>query len=197
MCETNSFSGGGLPGVSNTMLGALWTLDYMLLLAQYGCAGINLETGMNQLGFISSYSPIQDNGMGINSAGVPYYGMLAFVTATTGSAEILPIDFDPQGINLTSYACGSGRNLHAIVVINRDKSQDADLSLAQLGVGTVAAYRLLSPSPDSTSGVTFANSSVDAEGRWAPRRPEHIIDARVAVPRMSAVVLLSTRKRGE
>lgn len=54
MCETNSFSGGGLPGVSDTMLGALWTLDYLLLLAQYGCAGVNIETGINQLGFISS-----------------------------------------------------------------------------------------------------------------------------------------------
>jgi hypothetical protein len=36
MCETNSFSGGGRPGVSDTFLGALWTLDYMLLLAKYG-----------------------------------------------------------------------------------------------------------------------------------------------------------------
>ena len=60
MCETNSFFGGGRPGVSDTMAGSLWTLDYLLLLAQSGCAGVNLETGMNQLGFISSYSPIED-----------------------------------------------------------------------------------------------------------------------------------------
>ncbi len=150
---------------------------------------------MNQLGFISSYSPIHDNGMGINSAGVPYYGMLAFVTATTGSAEILPFDFDPQGINLTSYACGSGRDLRALVVINRDKLQDVDLSLAQLGMGEVAAYRLLSPSPDSASSVTFGNSSVDSEGRWAPGSPEYIGGARVIVPHMSAAVLLSRHKR--
>lgn len=32
MCETNSFFGGGLPGVSDTFVGALWTLDFMLLL---------------------------------------------------------------------------------------------------------------------------------------------------------------------
>ena len=106
MCETNSFSGGGLPGVSDTMLGALWTLDYMLLLTQYGCSGVNLETGVNQLKFISSYSPIQDDGKGLNTAGVPYYGMLAFVTALTGSPQVLSIDFDPQGINLTDYVCG-------------------------------------------------------------------------------------------
>ena len=61
MCETNSFSGGGLPGVSDTLVGALWTLDFMLLLAQNGCTGVNLETGVNQLGFLSSYSPIRSD----------------------------------------------------------------------------------------------------------------------------------------
>ena len=70
--------------MSDTMVGALWTLDYMLLLAQNGCAGVNIETGVNQLGFISPYSPIQDDLHGLNSAGVPYYGMLAFAEAHKG-----------------------------------------------------------------------------------------------------------------
>ncbi len=48
MCEMNSFSGGGRPGVSDTFIGALWTLNVMLYLAQSGCAGINIETGVNQ-----------------------------------------------------------------------------------------------------------------------------------------------------
>ena len=54
-------TGGGRPGVSDTMAGALWVLDYMFTLAQYGCAGVNTETGVNQLDFISSYSPIGDD----------------------------------------------------------------------------------------------------------------------------------------
>jgi hypothetical protein len=37
ICESNSFSGGGLPCVSDTFIGALWTLDFMLLLAEHGC----------------------------------------------------------------------------------------------------------------------------------------------------------------
>ena len=57
ICETNSFSGGGLPGVSDTFLGALWTLDFMLLLASYGCSGVNIETGVNQLGFCRTWMP--------------------------------------------------------------------------------------------------------------------------------------------
>lgn len=108
MCETNSFSGGGLPGVSDTFLGALWTLDFMLLLAVNGCAGVNIETGINQLGFVSSYSPVQDDGKGNNRAGIPYYGMLAFATAMKGCTEAMPVIVSNSAQSLTAYALGSG-----------------------------------------------------------------------------------------
>ena len=189
MCETNSFSGGGRPGVSDTFTGALWTLDYMLLLAEYGCSGVNIETGVNQLGFISSYSPIQDDGKGTNTAGVPYYGMLAFAAARAGCQELLPIDFDTQGVNLTGYVLGSGQKPRSIVIVNRDKSQDAHISFAELKMGNVSALRLTAPSPDSKAEVTFGGASVDAEGRWKPKTSEHIRNGRVTVPKMSAAVL--------
>ncbi len=193
MCETNSFFGGGLPGVSDTMLGALWTLDYMLLLALHGCAGINLETGVNQLGFISSYSPIQDNGMGINAAGIPYYGMLAFAVALRGSSQILPIDFDASGLNLTVYACGHDGVPHAIILINRDTTRDAHISLAKLEMGKLIAFRLVSDAIGDRNRVTLGGSSVDTEGRWSPERPELVSDSLVMVPRMTAAVILSER----
>jgi len=194
MCETNSFFGGGLPGVSDTLLGALWTLDYMLLLAQFGCAGVNIETGVNQLGFVSSYSPIQDDGKGSNTAGVPYYGMLAFAQAIAGSPEVLPIDLDAGGINLTAYALGTGRKPHAVVVVNRDHSRDARVSIAKLGIHGATALRLLSSSPEGKTGVTLGGASVDAEGRWAAKQQERVGGGGVAVPRMSAVVLRSASR---
>ena len=61
ICETNSFSGGGKPGVSDRFASALWVLDFMYKLAAAQCGGVNMETGVNQLGFISSYSPIGDD----------------------------------------------------------------------------------------------------------------------------------------
>jgi len=191
MCETNSFSGGGHPGISDTFLAALWTLDYMLLLAEYGCAGVNIETGVNQLGFISSYSPIQDNGKGINTAGVPYYGMLAFAAARAGCTEMLPMDVDTQGVNLTAYTLGAGGKPRALVVVNKDPSQDARLSIREMGMGNVSALRLLAPAPDSKTGITFGGASVSAEGRWQPAKEEHVRDGMLTVPRMSAAVLRS------
>jgi hypothetical protein len=166
----------------------------MLLLAQNGCAGVNLETGVNQLGFISSYSPIQDNGMGVNTAGIPYYGMLAFAVAMRGSSQVLPVDFDPRGLNLTGYACGSDGVPHALILINRDSSQDAHMSLAELRMGELIAYRLVSPAADSKSRVTFGGSSVKTDGGWRPEDPEPIRDSRVTIPRLTAVVLCASNK---
>ena len=189
MCETNSFSGGGLLGVSNTFIGALWTLDFMLLLAEFGCAGVNIETGVNQLGFISPYSPIQDDDKGVNSAGVPYYGMLAFATAMADCHEVLPMDVDAQGANITAYALGATGKPHSIVIINRDGAHDAMFSLPELGLKSVSILRLSSPAPNSTAGVTLGGASVEPDGSWKARAHERSQGGSVAIPRISAVVL--------
>jgi hypothetical protein len=172
------------------MRGALWTLDFMLLLAQYGCAGVNIETGVNQLGFISSYSPIQDNGRAVNTAVAPYYGMLAFAEAMAGCHEVLPTDFDAQGVNLTAYVLGDEGKPRSIVAVNRDM-QDAHLSIADLRMGNLSALWMSAPSPDSKTDVTFGGASVDQDGRWKARSQERISNGAIIVPKMSAVVLRS------
>ena len=189
MCETNSFFGGGRPGISDTFLAALWTLDYMLMLAQYGCSGVNIETGVNQLGFVSSYSPIQDDLNGINSAGVPYYGMLAFATAIAGCNQVLPIDCDAQNINMTAYVLGKDARPSALVVINKDNLQDAKLSRKNLGFERAFAFRLKARSLDSKLGIMFGGSAVDPNGLWKAGTIEETRDGIVSVPRASALVL--------
>lgn len=188
MCETNSFSGGGRPGVSDTFLGALWTLDFMLLLATYGCAGVNIETGVNQLGFVSSYSPIQDDGRGLNRAGVPYYGMLAFAVARQGCMEAMLIEVPESATNITAYALGSGGNVRSVVLINRGE-YDSRLSLGSMGLRHPRAMRLLAPSISSTSGVTFAGAAVDDSGHWIATKVDRVNGTDVLLSKMSAVVL--------
>ena len=191
MCETNSFSGGGRPGVSDTFVGALWTLDYMLLLAEYGCSGVNIETGVNQLGFISFYSPVRDDGKGMNIAAAPYYGMLAFAAASADCPEVLPIDMDTHGINMTAYVLGAAGKPLCVVAVNRDGLQDMSLYITELKMGDVLALRLHAPSPDSSTGVTFGGSGINPEGRWTAKTDERIHGGVVTVPRMSAIVLRS------
>lgn len=195
MCETNSFFGGGRPGVSDTFVSALWALDYILLLAQYGCSGVNIETGINQLGFISSYSPIQDDQKGVNVAGPSYYGMLAFAVAVADCNEVLPIDIDTRGINMTTYVLGTGGKPRSVVIVNKDTLQDAHLSIRELGMNAVIALRLRAPSAGSKTGITFGDSAVDPDGNWKARTTEEIRDGAVTIPRMSAIVLRSTDLR--
>ena len=191
MCETNSFSGGGLKGVSDTLIGALWTLDYMLLLAQYGCAGVNIETGMNQLGFISPYSPIQDDGHGLNSAGVPYYGILAFAIANHGCTEVMAVEIPESTDSFTAYALGAAGKVVCAVLINRGTS-DTRVSIAKLGLSRrLTVMRLLAPSANSKTDVTFAGSSVDASGKWTATQAKHTLASDVLIPKMSAAVLRS------
>jgi Glycosyl hydrolase family 79 C-terminal beta domain len=192
MCEINSFSGGGRPGVSDTLIGALWTLDAMLLLAENGCSGVNMETGVNQLGFVSSYSPIQDDGKGVNSAGAPYYGMLAFAAAMSGCDQMLPIEEGALGAGLSAYAFGSAGRPRSIVVVNM-ASTDAAVSVARLGtrrdMGRASILRLSAPGPDSKTGITFGGAAVDAAGRWKPESKEMLRETSFVVPRMSAAVV--------
>lgn len=189
MCECNSFFGGGRPGVSDTFVGALWTLDYMLLLASGGCAGVNMETGVNQLGFVSSYSPVQDDGHGVNFAGAPYYGMLAFATAFKGCGQAFPLHVAAQGQRVTAYALGSGGKPRAAVIVNRDASVEAKVSLTGLGLRSCTALRLTAPSADSKTGVQFGGAAVQDDGRWSAATAEPVRDGHVKVPAMSAVVL--------
>ena len=124
ICETNSFSGGGKPGVSDTLGAALWMLDFMFILASAGCAGVNMETGVNQRGFISSYSPIGDDEQGHYWAAPEYYGMLAF--AQSGAGRIIGSTVDAGNKNISAYAT-QVKTRTVLTLISKEPSSDAAL----------------------------------------------------------------------
>jgi|GEM_PF-3466549 hypothetical protein len=188
MCEINSFSGGGLPGVSDTLVGALWTLNTMLLLAQGGCSGVNIETGGNQLGFISSYSPIQDDGRGMNSAGASYYGMLAFAQALSGCNQVLPLTASGCDASVRAYAFANKSKVRSVVIVNMS-ILDVHVSLQDVGMKKAKVLRLQAPAPESKTGVTFGNAAVDANGDWMATEVETAKHGNIDIPRTSAVVL--------
>ena len=190
--EVNSFYGGGKPGVSDTFTAALWSLDYMFQLATYGCGGINLQTDINQLGWISHYSPIGHDAAGHCTARAEYYGMLAFALA--GKGDLLKLTLDKGDINLSAYATRDEPGLFWITVVNKDLSQDAGLVIGlPAGYATAAAFRLTAPSVNSQDQITFAGAEVSADGKWSAGPPERISviagEARLQVPHASAVLL--------
>ena len=119
ICEANSFYGGGQPGVSDAFVSALWVLDFMWTLAYGGAAGVNMQTGVNHLDFVSYYSAIRNDANGAVSIGPEYYGMLAFAQA--GKGERIALDYDADGMNLTAYAVLGDHGHLMVTLINKDQ----------------------------------------------------------------------------
>jgi hypothetical protein len=194
ICETNSFSGGGKPGVSDTLAAALWVLDFMFTAASAGCAGVNMETGVNQLGFISSYSPIADDDQGHYSPAPEYYGMLAFTQAGLGRLIETTVNSTDEAIK--AYAVERSNGLIAVTVINKRPQGDATICLhngERISPEKASLLRLLGPSLESKSGVTLGGARVSPEGRWSPSRIEEapLIAGRlkINVPAASAAII--------
>jgi hypothetical protein len=194
ICETNSFSGGGKPGVSDTFAAALWVLDFMFTLASAGCAGVNMETGVNQLGFISSYSAIGDDELGHYPATPEYYGMLAFAQAEPG--EILRCSIEGTGRDIKAYATRPDRNHVVLTGINKERSSDVTLVLERdlsSSFRAGSAIRLFGPTIESQSGITLGGATVSEAGSWAPVQIEEIARTQgqfeVSLPRASAVIV--------
>ena len=171
--EINSFSGGGKPGVSDTFTSALWALDLLFTLSTYEAAGLNLETGLNQLGFVSSYSPIFDDRQGHLSARPSYYAMLAFAIA--GRGKRIQADVNVSGANVTAYAA-LDKNQHPwITLINKEVTREIQARVSStLDFRWAELMRLSAPSYDAKSGTTLAGSEVSAEGHWNPKDIEKV-----------------------
>ena len=192
ICETNSFCGGGKPGISDSFGAALWVLDFMFQLASAGCAGVNIETGVNQLGFISSYSPIRENERGAYIATPEYYGMLAFAHASQGA--LLAVDCNAVGANITAYAVAGDERGLSVTIINKEPSLDANVSLVISGkTGGARVFRLSARSLEARNSVTFGGSAVTADGRWNVEPAELLPTSEgrgtIRVPAGSAAVL--------
>lgn len=186
ICEMNSFCGGGRPGVSNTFAGALWALDILCRMAAHGCAGVNLQTGVNQRGFISSYSPIGDDDQGHVSAAPEFYGLLAFRQAQAPAMYEVTWDVGADR-NVSAWAFGSGSAASHVVLINKEPQSGLAARLPRQPRDVI---RLRAPALNATSGVTLGGKAVAADGTWSPERqpPEGVQNTVVVVPAASAAI---------
>lgn len=170
--EVNSFYGGGKPGVSNTFASALWCLDYMFSLASHGCNGVNMETDINQLGWISHYSPIVHDKEGNVSVRPEYYGMLAF--SMVGKGDLIKVNLDKKDIDLSIYATATKdteKNIW-ITLINKNLSDDAIVQVTMPpGYSQANVFWLKGPNIESENHVTLAGAEVSVEGKWTPQSP--------------------------
>jgi hypothetical protein len=187
MCETASFSGGGKAGVSDTFAAALWVLDYLFVLSTFGCAGVNMETGVNHLGRISYYTPIGDDLQGRYSAAPEYYGLLAFAQA--GKGETVAARCEAGGVNMTAYAVRQSGNSLCLVLINKDQAREANVAVNGVTARNARMMRLTAPSLTAMSGITLGGASVDGEGNWRGKSESVRLAGGLQVPAASAALV--------
>jgi hypothetical protein len=155
----------------------------MFVLASAGCAGVNMETGVNQRGFISFYSPIGDDEQGHYWAAPEYYGMLAF--AQSGAGRIIRSTVDASNRNITVHATQHTKDRTVVTLINKEPSWDA---VVVINAGQSASFRsgtlvrLSAPSLESKSGVTLGGAGVIFLRfmEVCPGRRDHPISTKIA-----------------
>jgi hypothetical protein len=191
ICETNSCYGGGKPGVSDTMAASLWGLDFLFTLAQFNAGGVNLETGVNQLGFFSWYSPISVDSVQVYRAQPLYYGMLAFQVASRGDRVQLTID--TGGLNMTAYAVRANNGNIWLTLVNKEATREAQVRARCPGIARANALRLTAPSLSSKDGLLLGGSPVSSAGKWIPGPSERVrvmgSEMEIGVPAGSAAML--------
>jgi hypothetical protein len=173
------------------MAASLWGLDFLFTLAQFNAGGVNLETGVNQLGFFSWYSPISVDSVQVYRAQPLYYGMLAFQVASRGDRVQLTID--TGGLNMTAYAVRANNGNIWLTLVNKEATREAQVRARCPGIARANALRLTAPSLSSKDGLLLGGSPVSSAGKWIPGPSERVrvmgSEMEIGVPAGSAAML--------
>ncbi len=170
MGECNSYSDGGATGVSNSYASALWALDFLFNCAQGGAAGVNFHGG----GDSACYAPIADDNGTVIGASPIFYGITLFTMASEGA--LLPASVSAGSLNVTAYAVKTSSGGLNVVVVNKDATQNLQITAnlpQQAGTASLTTMSQLSdgasaPSLAATDGVTIQGATIKPDGSFAP-----------------------------
>jgi hypothetical protein len=162
--ECNSVNNGGKDGVSNVFASALWGVDLMFYLARKGAMGVDFHGGRR-----SYYAPIYYNAN--NTFGVKplYYGLLMFALADM--KQSLNQLLNKNGLNITAYAFKNSAGKTCALVVNKDASNTALLTITNASTIVSAKLHELVTSAatplSATTGITLDGAAVNAtNGTW-------------------------------
>jgi hypothetical protein len=170
IAECNSFYHGGSSGVSDSYASALWVIDFLFNCAQGGAVGVNFHGGGDGPG----YTPIADHAGSVVGARPEFYGILLFALA--GQGTLYEAQISVGSLNVTAYAVKTSSGGFNIVVVNKDLTQNLQLttqlpesaSSATLVDMTQLTSGATGPDLSATSGVTIQGASVNPDGSFAP-----------------------------
>jgi hypothetical protein len=198
----SSYDGGGAAGISNAYASSLWAIDTIFHCALGAASGVNFEGGGQR-----PCTPITDNAGTVIGPQPIFYGLLLATMA--GPGTLLSTELSAGSLNVTGYAVQAADGGMSIVIVNKDTTQNLDLSIALPQSATQSATQSLSsatlqtmtqlsagaaaPSPTALSGVTIQGTAVAPDGAFQPAAAYALTlsDAQLNcyVPALSAVLI--------
>lgn len=162
MDECGSFYNGGAPNVSDAYGAGLWALDFMFILAENGCQGINFHGGGDGTG----YTPIADNGTSVVQARAEFYAEKMFSLADQGSVVPAVITLS-SNLNFTAYGIRRPNGAMSALLNNKDTNNGVQVSV-NLGadVSAAQAIELTGTNLNSTNGITLGGAPINPNGSW-------------------------------
>jgi hypothetical protein len=169
IAECSSASGGGVSGVSDAYVASLWAIDMLFQSALGGASGVNLQAG----GQTAATVIVENQGV-VTGPQPAFYGLL--VAALAGTGSMLSTQLTAGSLNVTGYAIQNPAGGMSLVVVNKDATQNLELSLtlpAPMKTGLLRTLTQLSPgaagpSLSALAGVTLQGASVAADGSFNP-----------------------------
>jgi hypothetical protein len=169
--ETNSITGGGVSGISNTFQAALWIMDWSAGLAKGGVDGINIfGDSKTQFYTMFTFNTTTSGGQStftLNYVLPQYYGVLLFQQATQNGAKFLPVTTSATGTQVI-YAWLDASSTIRVLILNKDESGTGTVTFSlPSGYGSGTVTRLLESTPNaspsylSTAGVTLGGQTFD------------------------------------
>ncbi|WP_175918536.1 glycosyl hydrolase family 79 C-terminal domain-containing protein [Burkholderia pyrrocinia] len=190
MAETNSFSGGGASGVSNSYASALWLIDHTMTCALGGLSGVNFH-GTNDSS--SSYTQMVIDSTGMVTAINPeFYGLKLLSMA--GSGSLLTTSASANGLNVSAYAIQSAAGAISILLLNKEPSQNLAATVVLPSAARSASAQVMQgPKLSDTANPLIQGASIGVDGSFSPGAAYTLTvngkQVSVSVPAASAVLV--------
>jgi len=192
--EANTFPEGGVAGVSNAYVSALWLADFLFASATFNTSQVDVQ----QAGESAVYNPFTPTGW----VRPIFYGMLLYHSIVPAGSSLLATSVTQSAsTNVTAYANRSPSGGLDVILFNKGVSaKTVDLTVDK-AYASAGYYRLQAPSLASTAGITLGGHALSPQGLLAPPTLSPLkatkLKAALKLPAGSATCIVLTPVAGQ